>query len=406
MSKRIRNAVVTVSRSISSSRELNALSPEGGHVGPNRVGGVDEDIPGSTYTVKPTAEQVITISGLEAGAYQVDLIGTSGGAYTLDSVVKQSGQVVSSKTFTGTLVKGQARVTNAVFTAMEGAVTQFMGDLQATPAGLTATSGNETVNLTWTPFNKTGLVVAGYNVYRRTTSGSEYTKIVASPINAPSYRDAGLTNGITYYYVVPHVDKVDSETPCSPEVQATPSLGVSGQNAKIVCGPNPVGAAGFTFFYALPQDATEAQIAIFDVSWRMVFKEWLDSTGERYPATGSWNPTSSDGTPLENGPYVFVVIADGKTVAQGKLNASGESPFPRVPIITGYGFGLVIQNVVGSPIRYGSGHGEPWPRKLIVGISLELFDQAVLAMDVSNERSFHLSFERVPISVEQQGGEQ
>ena len=298
---------------------LNVYSPEGDHVGPNSAGGVDEDIPGSSYVVEPTGEQVITISGLEAGTYRVDLIGTSGGVYTLDSVVKQSGQVVSSKTFTGTLVKGQARVTNAVFTAMEGAVTQFMGDLQSTPAGLTATPGNETVNLTWTPFSETGFVLAGYNVYRRTTYGSEYTKITAVPVNVPSYRDAGLTNGITYYYVVTAVSSTGSETPYSPEVEATPSLTEPGQTAKIVCGPNPVGAGGVTFFYALPQGTTEAQIMIFDISGRMVFQDWLDPTGERYPAAGSWNPTNTDGAPLENGPYVFVLIADGKSVAQGKM---------------------------------------------------------------------------------------
>jgi len=33
-----------------------------------------------------------------------------------------------------------------------------------------------------------------------------------------------------------------------------------------------------------------------------------------------------------------------------------ESPSPRVPIITSYGFGFVIENLIGLPIKYGSGH--------------------------------------------------
>jgi squalene-hopene/tetraprenyl-beta-curcumene cyclase len=299
---------------------LHVYSPDGAHVGPNSVeGGVDEDIPGSSYTVDPTGEQVITISGLEAGAYRVQLVGTSSGAYTLDSVVKESDRVVSSKSFTGTLLPGQARVTRAVFTAMEGAVTQFMGDLQATPAGLTATSGNEIVNLTWTPFTETDFVLAGYNVYRSTTPGGEYVKITVSPVDVASYRDAGLPNDITYYYVVTAVSSAGSETPYSPEVQATPSLGMSGQNAKIICGPNPVSAAGVTFFYALPVGTTEAQIMIFDIPGRLLFKDWLDPTEERYPASGTWDLISLNGTPLGNGAYTFVLIADGKAVAQGKM---------------------------------------------------------------------------------------
>jgi len=299
---------------------LHVYSPDGAHVGPSNVGsGVDEDIPGSSYTVKPTGEQVIVISGLEAGAYRVQLVGTSGGAYTLDSVVKESDQVVSSKSFTGTLLPGQARVTRAVFTAMEGAVTQFMADLQATPAGLTATSGNRTVNLTWTPFTEADCVLAGYNVYRSTISGSEYTKLTSSPVAVASYRDVGLINDTVYYYVVTAISSEGGETPYSPEVQATPSLGGTGQNAKIICGPNPVGATGVTFFYALPEGTTEAQIMIFDISGRMVFEDWLDHVDDRYPTSSTWNPTNIDGRPLGNGAYVFVLIADGKAVAQGKM---------------------------------------------------------------------------------------
>jgi len=42
-----------------------------------------------------------------------------------------------------------------------------------------------------------------------------------------------------------------------------------------------------------------------------------------------------------------------------------ESPSPRVPIITSYGFGIVIENLIGLPIKYESGQQENWLRKLI-----------------------------------------
>jgi len=74
-----------------------------------------------------------------------------------------------------------------------------------------------------------------------------------------------------------------------------------------------------------------------------------------------------------------------------------ESPSPRVPIITGYGFGIVIKNLIALPIKYGSGHQENWPRKVVIGTSLELFDQVILAMDVTSEKSIHLGVEWTPI---------
>ena len=299
---------------------LHLYSPDGAHVGPTGVGsGVDENIPGSNYTVMPTGEQVITISGLEAGTYRVVLVGTSAGDYTLDSAVKRSGQAISSKTFTGSIALGQARVGRVVFTAMEGAVTQFAGNLQAVPAGLKATSGNETVSLTWTPFSELGFSLVGYNVYRSTTPGGGYTKITSSPTDLPSYRDAGVPNDVTYYYVVSAVSSVGSETPYSLEASATPSLGLPGQNAKIVCGPNPVGDGGVVFYYKLREDSTEAEILILDISGQLVFRDSIDLSSKRYPASGTWDPTSLDGTALGNGAYVFVLVADGKAVAQGKM---------------------------------------------------------------------------------------
>jgi len=74
-----------------------------------------------------------------------------------------------------------------------------------------------------------------------------------------------------------------------------------------------------------------------------------------------------------------------------------ESPSPRAPIITSYGFGVVIENLIGLPIKYKSGHQENWPRKLIIGTALELFDQVILAMDVTSEKSIRLGVEWTPI---------
>jgi len=74
-----------------------------------------------------------------------------------------------------------------------------------------------------------------------------------------------------------------------------------------------------------------------------------------------------------------------------------ESASPRVPFITSYGVGVVIENLIALPIKYGSGHQENWPRKVVIGTSLELLDQVILAMDVTSEKSVHLGIEWTPI---------
>lgn len=74
-----------------------------------------------------------------------------------------------------------------------------------------------------------------------------------------------------------------------------------------------------------------------------------------------------------------------------------ESPALGGTFITSYGFGLVIENLVGLPIKYDSGHQESWPRKVAVGASLELMHQVILAMDFTSEKSFHLGMEWTPI---------
>jgi len=68
-----------------------------------------------------------------------------------------------------------------------------------------------------------------------------------------------------------------------------------------------------------------------------------------------------------------------------------------VPIITSYGVGIVIENLIGLPIKYESGHQEDWSRKLILGISAEFLDQVILAMDVTSGKSVRLGVEWSPI---------
>lgn len=95
------------------------------------------------------------------------------------------------------------------------------------PIVVTATGGgihqSTTVNLTvaaqmmltWTASQSPG--IAGYNVYRGTTSGGPYNKINSNLVPTTSYNDVGLQDGGTYYYVTTAVDDQGEESGYSNE---------------------------------------------------------------------------------------------------------------------------------------------------------------------------------------------
>ena len=91
----------------------------------------------------------------------------------------------------------------------------------------------------------------------------------------------------------------------------------SGQ--ALSCSPNPIPTGGCVFWLNLPENITQAELMIFNVTGRPVFETPLDVNSTRFPSAGTWNPVDQDGIPLANGPYVYVLIADGKVIGQGKM---------------------------------------------------------------------------------------
>lgn len=95
----------------------------------------------------------------------------------------------------------------------------------AIPTGLGAAAGDATVTLDWDDNTEGDL--AGYNIYRSTTSGSGYAQLNGSLLTSSDYTDNGVTNGTTYYYVVTAADTNENESDYSSEVLAYPSAGSS-----------------------------------------------------------------------------------------------------------------------------------------------------------------------------------
>jgi hypothetical protein len=84
-------------------------------------------------------------------------------------------------------------------------------------------------------------------------------------------------------------------------------------------GPNPVGGLGTAFFYTLLPQATAAEILVFGVPGKLLAQLTLDVETSRFPAAGYWIPVDEAGTPLANGPYVYVLLVDGRVAARGKM---------------------------------------------------------------------------------------
>ena len=87
----------------------------------------------------------------------------------------------------------------------------------AAPASINATAGNGQVALSWTA--SAGAV--SYNVKRSLVSGGPYAFVTS--VTTTNYTDTGLTNGMTYYYVVT-ASNTSGESSNSPQTSATPNL--------------------------------------------------------------------------------------------------------------------------------------------------------------------------------------
>ncbi|MGD9148447.1 MAG: fibronectin type III domain-containing protein, partial [Anaerolineae bacterium] len=111
---------------------------------------------------------------------------------------------------------------NSAYSNQANATTSGDTTPPAPPAGLTATGRDGAVDLAWSPNGEPDL--AGYTVYRSTSSGGPYAALTASLLSDPGYTDSSVTNGTTYYYVVTASDASDNESGYSNEAAATPQV--------------------------------------------------------------------------------------------------------------------------------------------------------------------------------------
>jgi hypothetical protein len=89
--------------------------------------------------------------------------------------------------------------------------------INAALGGACSTPTTHGVTLNWSA--STSSNVAGYNVYRSTTSGSGYSKINSTLVTGLTYSDNAVQAGQTYFYVVTTMNTSNSESSYSTQVQ-------------------------------------------------------------------------------------------------------------------------------------------------------------------------------------------
>lgn len=153
---------------------------------------------------------------------------TAGGSsVTLTSAASTSPEFrLAGLSFPKTIAAGESAQVTLTFTpqssgAASGSIS-LTSNAANTPVvetltGSGAATASHAVSLRWNPSSST---VAGYNVYRSTTSGGPFLKINPAPAAGTSYLDTAVQGGKTYYYVSTAVSPGGLESKYSGQLQA------------------------------------------------------------------------------------------------------------------------------------------------------------------------------------------
>jgi len=149
----------------------------------------------------------------------------AGGSVTVSSATSSSSQfVLNGASFPLTIAPGQSVSFNVAFTpsssgTMSGSLS-FASNASNSPAteSLTGvgTAASYTINLSWNQSSD----VAGYNVYRSTSSNGTFSKINSAMDANTAYTDSSVMSGNTYYYAATSVTSGGQESSLSTPVQA------------------------------------------------------------------------------------------------------------------------------------------------------------------------------------------
>jgi hypothetical protein len=147
-----------------------------------------------------------------------------------------------------------------------------------------AAAASGRVDLSWT----SSAGATGYNLKRSTTSGSGYTTISTNS-TATIYTDAGLPNGVTYFYVV----------------SATNAFGESANSAE--ASAHPVSMISLPVVFAVNGGQMQLSWPADHVGWRLEMQTNLPSTADWITVPNS-TATNQMSLPLNSGNVFFRLV--------------------------------------------------------------------------------------------------
>ena len=181
------------------------------------------------------------------------------------------------------------------------------------PTNLTATAGNGQVSLSWSASSGT----TSYNVYDSTTSGGPYTKVgTTSNTNSTV---TGLTNGVTYYFVVTAVNSA-GESGYSNQISATPSASL----LPPIAPTNLTATAGNGEILLRWNASTNA--AIYNVYESTSSNGFFTKIGSTQSTFAVINSNITNGVT-----YYFVVTAVNSAGESGYSNQASATPSASAP---------------------------------------------------------------------------
>ena len=221
-------------------------------------------------------------------------------------------------------------------------------DAPDAPTDLTSVLGHNQATLSWTAVGG----ATSYTVKRSTTIGGPYTT-VASGLTSATYTDTGLTNDVTYYYIVV-ADNAYGSSPGSAELATTPSTLVahlkfdetggniaadsSGRDFHATLVNAPGFAAG-TFGNALDFPATANQHATLPNGVVSGLTDFTISTWIKVNAFATWQRIFDLGTGTNNYMYLTTQYT-GTAPNNAKLRFGTRTATASEEVVSGTGIAL------------------------------------------------------------------
>ncbi|MFZ0322376.1 MAG: choice-of-anchor D domain-containing protein [Candidatus Sulfotelmatobacter sp.] len=178
--------------------------------------------------VVPTTINVGNVTVGTSGT-QTAALSATGSSVTVSSISLGGSEFsISGLSFPVTLAAGQSVNFNVTFTPQASGLASvsasFASNASNSPTAATVTGTGvaapvHSVNLSWTGSNSPEVV--GYNIYRRSGAGGNFTQINGVLNATTAYTDTSVADGQTYYYETTAVNSSNEESgPSSPPVQA------------------------------------------------------------------------------------------------------------------------------------------------------------------------------------------